>query len=88
MTKLHVSGTLVHQILQILPSADRRYNPFEDSDSSNLARHEYFQSRRSSGTCDWFIYCNEFWLEWLFGDDLHKTLFCWGPPGVGKSTIT
>ncbi|KAI1749859.1 hypothetical protein F4782DRAFT_549305 [Xylaria castorea] len=78
------------QIHDTILRIDQRFDKFHGPtmNDSNFARHQYFRSERLDGTCDWLIRTRKFWDEWLLGSyGTCKTLFCWGAPGVGKSTI-
>lgn len=53
--------------------------------SSHSVRHGELCDTRHEDTGRWFLDSNEF-RTWL--DTKGKTIFCWGVPGVGKSTVT
>lgn len=48
-------------------------------------RHRYYQERRLSGTCEWFLK-NQIYTRWLAGESA-ELLWCYGEPGIGKSTL-
>ncbi|KAI0549785.1 hypothetical protein F4679DRAFT_584252 [Xylaria curta] len=78
------------QIHETILSIDQRFDSFhvQTINKSNFARHQYFRRERLDGACDWLIHSRKFWDEWLLGSNRTcNTLFCWGGPGVGKSTI-
>ncbi|RWA06782.1 hypothetical protein EKO27_g8320 [Xylaria grammica] len=70
---------------------DQRFDDFYHSNISisNRARHQYFRAERLEGTCDWF-FGQKPWGEWISSSTCGtpSTLYCWGAPGIGKSTIT
>ncbi|KAH6628432.1 hypothetical protein F5144DRAFT_579014 [Chaetomium tenue] len=53
--------------------------------SSHSVRHGELCHTKHEDTGRWFLDSNEF-RTWL--DTKGKTIFCWGVPGVGKSTMT
>ncbi|KAI5922125.1 hypothetical protein F4810DRAFT_675595 [Camillea tinctor] len=81
---------LGNRILNVIPSIlDRQYNPYRDYSINdyNVRRHRYFQGNRLEGTCSWLLDSEDFeqWLNAPRGQG--KTIWCWGVPGTGKSTL-
>ena len=72
----------IRSILKTLYHSSRPYKDLVDSYSK---RHEQLRANRLDGTCTWFI-CTQSFRSWLVGGS-PRLLWCFGAPGIGKSTI-
>ena len=72
----------IRSILKTLYHSSRPYKDLEDSYSK---RHNQLRADRLDGTCTWFIRTQSFG-SWLAGGS-PRLLWCFGAPGIGKSTI-
>ena len=71
----------IRSILETLYHSSRPYKDLVDSYSK---RHKQFRANRLDGTCTWFIHTQSFG-SWLAGGS-PRLLWCYGAPGIGKST--
>ena len=73
------------QIRSILKTIYHSSCPYKDLEDSYSKRHNQLRADRLDGTCTWFIRTQSFG-SWLTGGS-PRLLWCFGAPGIGKSTI-
>ncbi|KAK0511487.1 hypothetical protein JMJ35_006060 [Cladonia borealis] len=73
------------EIRSILETLYHPSRPYKDLVDSYSKRHKQLRANRLDGTCTWFIRTQSFG-SWLAGGS-PRLLWCYGAPGIGKSTI-
>ena len=73
------------EIRSILKTLYHSSCPYKDLEDSYSKRHSRLRADRLDGTCTWFIRLQSFG-SWLTGGS-PRLLWCFGAPGIGKSTI-
>ena len=74
------------EIRFILKTLYHSSRPYKDLVDSYSKRHKQFRANRLDATCTWFVRTQSFG-SWLASGS-PRLLWCYGAPGIGKSTIT